>query len=623
VAIDLSQAIEQHRRGELKQAASTYEAALVEDPDRHEALHLLGMVALQRGDARRGVALIMRALAIRPDAAGYRASLGEAYWALGEPSRAIDSFRESLRLQPDNAETLCNLGSTLKAQGDVDGAINCFQSALKLRPDLAAAHNNLGSALEQEGASGAALEHFRAAVQFDPWAAEAQSNLGLSLLARGEPEEALSPSQEAVRLRPSFITARLNLGNVLQALGRLDDAKECFRAAIGLHPGSAAAHAGLADVLEALGDLEGALESLREATQLNPRHTGALARLATLLRDNLPAGDQAKIEQLLADPNLPPAGRWPVLFGMAQVFDARAEFDRAAALGAEANALQQADFQRRGMAYDSKAHERFVDGLLAAFTPQFFARVRGWGVQADRPVFVVGMPRSGTSLVEQILASHPRVYGAGELQLARNAFKSLPQVTGHGGLPQECLVQLNRDAVALLAHRHLDALADRNSAADRVVDKMPENTLYLGLLTTLFPRAKFVHCRRDLRDIALSCWITNFGQVRWACREDHIAARAGQYRRVMDHWRRVLPVPMLEVDYESIIAGLEPVARELVAWCGVEWDPACLDFHKTLRAVRTASAAHVRRPIYKSSVGRWKNYERPLASLFAKLDQLV
>ena len=272
-----------------------------------------------------------------------------------------------------------------------------------------------------------------------------------------------------------------------------------------------------------------------------------------------------------------------MLFGLAQVFDARAEYARAAALACDANSLQLADFQRRGLTYDPTAHERFVDSLLAAFTPEFFARVRGWGLETERPVFVVGMPRSGTTLVEQILASHPRVYGAGELQLTRTAYRALPEVTGDGGLPHECLGRLGPNAIALLARRHLDALADRNARADRVVDKMPENTLYLGLLAAMFPRARFIHCRRDLRDSALSCWMTNFGHVRWACKEDHIASRAVAYRRVMDHWSRVLPVPVLEVDYESLVTAVETVSRELVAWCGLDWDPACLDFHQSPR----------------------------------------
>jgi Sulfotransferase family len=160
-----------------------------------------------------------------------------------------------------------------------------------------------------------------------------------------------------------------------------------------------------------------------------------------------------------------------------------------------------------------------------------------------------------------------------------------------------------------------------NASADRIVDKMPEDYLCLGLIATLLPRATLIHCRRDLRDVALSCWLTSFGPLRWACDVDHIATRFAEYRRVMHHWRKVLPSPMLEVDYEAMVAEPERVSRELVAWCGLEWDPACLEFHKTRRPVQNVSVAQVRRPIYTSSAGRWKNYEPWLAPLFARLEE--
>ncbi len=465
--------------------------------------------------------------------------------------------------------------------------------------------------------------HFHAAVWLAPNVADAHSNLGLILLERGDPKTALVHCREAIRLRPSFVAAHINLGNVLQVLGRQDEAEECFRAAIRLEPSTAAAHAGLAGVLEELGETSESLASLREALRHDPRHTGALARLATRLRDSLSETDEAAIEHLAGEPALPPEGRWLLLFGLTQVCDARGEFAKAAELAERANALQLSDFRRRGLAYDPASHTLFVDRLLEKFTPGFFDRVRGWGHETERPVFVVGMPRSGTTLVEQILASHPRVFGAGELRLATSTFNSLPSATRHRGLPYECLDYLDRDAVLYLARQHLEGLAERNASADRVVDKMPENTLYLGLMALLFPRARFIHCRRDLRDSALSCWITNFGQVRWACDQHHIATRAAEYLRVMEHWRRVLSVPVLEVDYESLVAEPASVSRELLAWCGLEWNAACAEPHKTRRPVRTASAIQVRRAIYATSVGRWKNYAQPLAPMFAELENCL
>jgi hypothetical protein len=237
-------------------------------------------------------------------------------------------------------------------------------------------------------------------------------------------------------------------------------------------------------------------------------------------------------------------------------------------------------------------------------------------------VFIFGLPRSGTTLVEQVLASHPRVHGAGELRLGRRSFEAIATVLGRRERPMECVAGLEAGSLRWLAERHLEQLAlhDGGGAwADRVVDKMPENYLYLGLLSVLFPRATFIHCRRDLRDVAVSCWITDFGKVPWANDLQHIATRFQQYRRLMDHWKRVLPVPLHEAVYEELVADPQRVAQRLLAACGLEWNPACLEFHRTQRTVRTASRIQVRQPITTRSVGRWKHYENALAELFEAL----
>ena len=443
------------------------------------------------------------------------------------------------------------------------------------------------------------------------------------LLNLGKFGDALSHCQEAARLRPDFAGAHNNMGHVLHALGRMDESEASYRAAIRLQPDLVAAHAGLGRVLEEQGDLGPAIASLREALRHNPCNALVLARLATAAPATLTDSERAAIESLLAGTDLPPAQRWPLLFGLAGADDVRGEFDRAANLTAQANTLQQADFRKRGMDYDPEAHQAFVDRLITTFTPEFFTRMSGSGLETKRPVFVVGMPRSGTTLVEQILASHPRVFGAGELQLVPQTFDSLPQATGRVESPVDCVPYLDREGIERIGRAHLSALAALDDTADRIVDKLPENSLVLGLIAVLFPHATIIHCRRDLRDVALSCWMTHFGNLRWACDLHHIETRIGEYRRLMNHWRAVLPVRMLEVDYEAIVAAPEQSSRELVAWCGLEWNPACLEYYKGRRRVQTTSVAQVRRPIYGSSVRRWKNYQQPLAAVFTQLNDLA
>lgn len=617
---DLSDALVQHGLGNLDRAARDYQAALDEDPDRPDALYLLGLVTLQRGDPSHAFTLMDRAVALRPDEADYHAGLAEAHRVLGRADRAEASCREAVRLRPDSPEHLVNLGAILVDRGAFDAAVDCFREALRIHPDFVAAHNNLGGALLRLGDASAALDHFRAAARLDPGSAEPHVNLGAILMERGELAESLAHCREAVRLRPDLPAVRIHLGNVLTMLGRLDEAEACLRETIRIQPRLAAAHANLAGVLEQRGEIEQSIQALREALRHGPTHAGALGLLTTRLRGDLPDADLAAIESLLADPSLPPDQRWPLQFGLVQVLDARGEYRRAARLADEANALQEAERKRRGRPYDPAGFQAFVDQLISAFTPAFFERVRGWGSETERPVFVVGLPRSGTSLVEQILASHPRVFGAGELTLMKQAFRTMTGASaGLENLPRT-LDALGLDDVKSLARDCLDELAALNASADRIVDKMPENDLYLGLIAALFPKARLIHCRRDPRDTAVSCWLTAFGQVRWACDQDHVASRFAQHRRIMDHWRRVLPSPVFEINYEAVVADLESAARSLLDACGLEWDPACLDFHETRRAVRTASVAQVRRPIYGRSVGRWKHYEPWLSPLFAKLD---
>ena len=618
--VNLSAAWESYRRGDFERAASVGEAALAHDPNQADALHLMGSVALRRGDPLRAAALFDQAVAVRPDEANYHASLAEACSALGQVDRAIECCQAAYRLKPDRPGYHYNLGLLLMSRGDLDAAIVHFRGAIGLKPDFAWAHNNLGNALLLKGDKAAALDHLRRAVQLDPDSVQAQSNLGSALMNLGEPHQALGHYQQAARLRPDFAGAHNNLGNVFHALGRLDESEACYRAAIRLKPELVAAHAGLGRVLEELGELDEAIAALREALRHEPRNALVLARLATAQPALVADSERGSIESLLASANLPPEQRWPLLFGLAGAVDARGEFDRAASLTFEANDLQRAALRKRGMDYDPDAHRSFVDQLIAAFTPELFAQMRGLGLETERPVFVVGMPRSGTTLVEQILASHPRVWGAGELQLVPETFDRVPQATGRTEPPSECMKHLDRESIRRIGCRHLDALTALNDCADRVVDKLPENTLYLGLLAVLFPRAKLIHCRRDLRDVALSCWMTHFAKLRWACDTHHIATRIREYRRLMNHWRAVLPVPILDVDYEAMVADPERSSRELVAWCGLEWDPACLEFHKARRRrVQTTSVAQVRQPIYHSSIGRWKNYEQPLAAMFAQI----
>ncbi len=717
----LTQALEQHQRGFLDQAARLYRQVLDAQPDHADALHLLGVVAHQQGDHVRAAEWIVQAIARNPRVPAYYANLAEVYRALGQLDRAAACCRSALLLQPNYPEAANNLGNILLEQGQVEAAADQFRAALRLRPDFALACNNLGNALRLQGDTAAALAHFRQAVQLDPNLPEPRSNLGQMLMEHRQLHEAVEHCHAAVRLRPTFVEAHNNLGNVLRELGRLAEAKDCYaealrlspnqamvhnnmgqalqeegklddalawysrglqldanlarlhcnlaslleevekhdeaiaryevalrldpnyaeahnglgwvwhdqgryedaqeryRTALRLKPELAAAHCNLGTVREELSDFADAERCFREALLHDPRHAGAWSQLATMLRGKLAEADLAAMRRLLADPDLTDGKRAVLRFGLAQVLDAVKLYDEAGEHLRYANALSLTEWRKRGQGYDPAAHTGFVDQMLATFTPAFFERVRGFGTESERPIFIFGLPRSGTTLIEQVLASHSQVFGAGELRLAREDFEMLAGGVANEARALENLARLDVATAKRLADKHLEGLRALNEPALRVADKMPDNYLYLGLLATLFPKAKFIHCRRDLRDVAVSCWMTNFRHIRWASDPEHIAARFREYQRMMDHWRQALPVPFLDADYEQTVVDLEGVARRLVAWCGLEWEPACLAFHQGKRPVRTASVTQVRQPIYTRSVDRWKNYEKSLGGLFAKL----
>jgi tetratricopeptide (TPR) repeat protein len=474
--------------------------------------------------------------------------------------------------------------------------------------------------LQREGQFADALPWMQQAVELQPENAGWWENLGDLSMDREEPAEAAPCYERALALRPARAGTHNSLGWALQEQGRWAEAAEHYRCALQLDPDLGGAQLNLGGVHEELGELTAAEVAFRAAVRIQPRFALAHTRLATLLRGKLPDTDRAALEERLADARVTAEPRAHLLFGLAQVLDARGEYSRAADCLREANALALEQARKRHRDYDPAQHEQFVDKMIAASDPAFFARTAGGGSDSRRPVFVFGLPRSGTTLIEQVLASHSRVHGAGELVLVRRSFEAISATLERSEWPIHCLPHLDAPAARRLAEQHSQWLHRFDDGkAERIVDKMPDNYMYLGLLAALFPNAVLIHCRRDLRDVAVSCWMTNFRSIRWANDPEHIATRFAQYRRVIDHWRAVLPMPIHEVDYAETVNGLEAVARRLVAACGLEWEPACLEFHRTRRPIRTASVTQVRQPIYTQSVARWKHYEHALADLFARL----
>jgi tetratricopeptide (TPR) repeat protein len=715
-------AVQLHRQGNLDQAELIYRQILDEIPDHADSLHLLGVVAHQRGQYKRAVQLMQRAVALSPEAGSYYCNLAESLRMAGEIPAAVTAAEKAISLLPHNPDGHNHLGLALQMQARFVEAETAFREAISLRPDFALAHNNLGGVLRELNKTDEALEAYKEAVRLSPNLPLALSNLGQSLLEKGDKDEAERLCKKAVELYPDFPEGLSNLGNALRAKDNMVEAKECYRKALQIRPNVAMVHGNLGQALQQEGNLdeaiacykqavaldpksprfesylataltekedyEGAIEHFRaalalksdfpealnglgsvlheqgdfkqaiicfqdvlrqkpdyadahaniagayselgelekanfhyrEALRHDPEYTGALSVLATHLRDKMPIEDIEKMNGYLAREHLSEWKRSALNHGLAHYYDAIKDYALAAEHAAKGNEHRKEVWSRQGKTYNRDDHTGFVSFLIKQFQPSFFERVRGWGLDTEVPVFIFGMPRSGTTLIEQILGSHPRVHGAGELTFAKETFDKIPKWMNQKVAPAVCIPQMSMEVTQLAGKEHLSRLRALDATAPRIVDKMPDNYLWLGFLAAIFPKAKFIYSKRDVHDIAVSCWITNFKQIRWACDQEDIAGRIKNHLRIMEHWRKVLPVPMLEVEYEQTVDNLEGIARKMIDFCGLEWDPACLAFYESKRTVRTASLSQVRQPVYKKSVQRWKNYEQPLKLLFSIVD---
>jgi tetratricopeptide (TPR) repeat protein len=609
-------------RNQLDEAAVCFRAAVRARPDFALALNNLGNAVRLLGDKEQALAHFRGAVQLAPHLAEAHSNLGQLLLERKALDEALVHCREAVRLRPDFAPAHSNLGNVLREMNRLEKARACYTEALRLAPGIGMVCNNMAQALQEEGKLDEALQWYRRALERDSRSSRIHTNLASALAEQERYQEAIVCYQTALTFNPSYAEALNGLGWVWHEQGQYTRAEAAYREALRLKPDLAAAHCNLGTVREEHGDFEGAERCIREALHHDARLPGALALLATMLRKKLPDADLEAMNQLLNDPYFSDGQRGCLHFGLAQVCDARGEYPAAGEHLARANGIAVSEWAKRGQSYDPAAHARFVNQLIEVFTPAFFEKVRAWGSESERPIFIVGLPRSGTTLTEQVLASHSHVFGAGELSLARDSFEMMVEGTGNPGETGafDALSRIDAGLIGRVAERHLAKLCEMGAYKPHVVDKMPDNYLYLGLLAVLFPKARFIHCRRDLRDVAVSCWMTNFRHIRWSSDQGHIADRFQEYLRLMDHWRKVLPVEMLEVDYEVTVADLEGVARRLIGFCGLEWEPACLAFHESRQPVRTASVSQVRQPIYKRSVARWKHYQVALRSLFSRLE---
>ncbi len=528
--------------------------------------------------------------------------------------RARQSIGRALALEPRNALAHFTLGRAFHLSAQPEPAVRSYRRAVELRPDFALAHCNLAIVLLDLGEHQQALASGARAVELDPNLGEAHMTVGRALLEQQRFAPAEAALRRALALDPGLVQAYDALGRVCSRFNRSEEALALHRAALALDPQHPPAWYGIGIAHRALGHFDDAIASFRRALAIAPDFAAAHRDLALCQKAAPNEAEVTRMRAILANRSAAVQERAAAAFGLGKFFDDIGDYEEAFRRYAEANSLCREKAEANGLVFQADALRREVDEAIATFTLEFFAARRGWGEPSDLPVFVVGLYRSGTTLTEQILASHRRIFGAGELPDIRRINQRLSH------LPRDAL-KWNAADIATLAHEHLAHLRGLGGAAIRVVDKHPDNVFFLGLIATLFPDAKIICCHRDPRDNVLSCFFQRFIEVMTFSTDIADCARRWQEtERIAAHWRRVLPMAIFDLQYETLVADFENQTRRLIDFLGLEWDPACPRFFRTERAVNTPSTWQVRQPIYDSSAGRWRNYERHLEPLLAVLD---
>ena len=603
----LAAATRAHRSGDVARAGQLYEEILATVPDHPDAWHLWGVVAHQQGDHGTALERFARAIALHPNEARYHANRALALHAVGRLDDAEASLRRALDLDPRNGANLFKLGNVLAAAKRPDEAADAYRQARDFDPDNPRVLHNLAVALRETQQFGEAEKAYRRLVALDPRNAEARAGLAVVAHRLGKLDEALGEYRRALELGEGTRVAGAVLapfGDALLESGQADEAIAAFQRAFAAPSTREEDICRCALAFHRRGHVDQPLALLREAVE----RRGASARVTAMITYfeavRAPT-DQAleRIETLLGDPQLAPDIARSLHLGLARLYHHGDRHDQAFEHARAGNALVDA-------AYDAEARREFVTASCAVFGHDRIAALPRAEPPSDVPVFIVGMPRSGTTLVEQILASHPQVFGADELPDIAAIARALPATVGSPEPYPQCMGALSPSIAAQLAHNYLDKLTRLGGGAARVTDKLPHNFLYLGLIGCLFPGAHVIHCVRDPIDCGLSNYLQDFDTagLSYSVDLEHIGHEMNQYQRLMRHWRATLDLPILDVSYEALVDDVEGISRQMVAFCGLEWDQRCLRFNENPRAATSWSAAAVRQPIYRRAVGRAQFY---------------
>ena len=604
--------LQHYKEGRLQQAQDVCQR-IVQKQQYPDALLILGMISHQQGEFEVAVERYQQFLGLKSNHAQTHYNLGLVLAELDRTEPAIEHFNKSIAIAADDAEVHGNLADAYTKLQRWDEAIKAHQKSLSIQAGDVKTIIKLGNVFHAAQRWPESIPLYERALALQPTNALVHRNLGASLQKLGQLQKAIICFEQALSLHPDYSEARIRLSEVLRDSGRAEEALVQLERVIELKPDETEAQISLALTLRQLGRTELAIERLEQLLTTRPNF-GLLYHHIALMK---PKKDLIRVvEKLISNRELPNSDTQYCHFALGNLHNESKSMDQAFNHFQIANTLHRETFT-----YDPTENTQHINRLIKVYSKRFYDRKHHLGSTSQIPVFILGMPRSGSTLVEQIISSHPEAHGAGELGALPGVKLAIANQLKHANFYPECISLIDEKMAEEYSARYLQELAFYCPAAKRITDKLPGNFLCIGLIKILLPNARIIHCQRNPLDNCISLYFHCFENHKFSFELTELGRYYLDYRRLMSHWESLFPGEILNLQYEELVMDQERVSKQLIDYLGLEWDEKCLDFHNNERDVRTSSNIQVRQPMFKNSINRWKHYERQLQPLIDVLQR--
>jgi len=636
-----------YHTGQLKQAEEIYREILVSEPSNDKAFYGLGLVAFQNGLLTQASQLIEKAVSINPNNSEYQAALGNALYSIANYPKSIIHYKKALKKDPKNSTILNNLGHTYQANLDIENAILCYKNAISNDKNNLEYQGNLALCLQKSGAFKLAEKEYKRILKNNPNSVGIEHNLGTLYLENNHLEHAIRCFEKCIELNPGYALTYNSLGAVETKNQKIGKAIKYYEKALEIDPTYFEANTNLAN-LYALSnqqektnkyyEISTIINLYNKALSINPNHEKTLNSIGCAYES---AGDIGKskiyFEKLLSvNPNNFHAifnytrlmnkkdcsdkyiknieevvnknknndERYLLNFSLAHMYDKKGEY-----MLAEKNFIDANKLKSKKNKYNKNETKLIIDETINSFNNELYNNLKDDDSKPITPIFILGMPRSGTSIIEQIISNHDKVYGAGEIiKMAQIEEKYKNMFLKKMKYPSS-IKFINREIIQNLSNQYTEYLRSLNPESNIFTDKLPGNFIRIGLIRLLFPYAKIIHCKRHPVDTCLSIFFTNFSDnINYSFNLKNIGNYYLNYCRLMAHWKKIFSNEIYEINYEDFVRQSERNIRDIFSYCELDWNNNLLNHLHNKRPVLTASVMQVRKPIYKTSIERFRNY---------------